>query len=286
MGLDRLVRTGLTAGFLGLTAMGAGACAPTLSKITEGEGLTLIGAVMGKSDDASARKLAPYISLLGQMRYQKEVTGAGRTQINIQGEQTQRTPENVIYSQQKYFPSPGFAWTNPETPNDLTVRRSIGMVFAANYWKDFNNDGLAEPNEFVGVKDRFYDTEKIILVLYNEAGQGVEREIRWEIYDPQGNLYVNTKDITTSYGVRTIGIDYDNKNSITTAMGVTTLGIDYDLMDKLLRGWRMTELHGGNLVPGAPITPEYGTYVIVWHSQGITETKQFEIIHSPTRENN
>ncbi len=28
----------------------------------------------------------------------------------------------------------------------------------------------------------------------------------------------------------------------------------------------------------------YRSYVIVWHSQGITETIEFEIIPSPTRE--
>lgn len=278
MRLERLtksIRKGLATGLLGLSFAGAGGCAATLSELTEGEEMTLLGSVMGASSDSLPIKLAPYISLLGQMRYQKEIVREGRTQINISpGEQTQnqRAPENIIYSEGEYFPAPGFAWANPENPNDLTLRRSMGVAFAANYWRDFDNDGLADPNEFVGVKDKFYDTEDILLVLYGE--QGAEREIRYEIYDPKGRLYVGQEGDTSTTG------------KTTTAMGATAVGLNFNLTNWLIHGWRWEKMEGNltKIIPLDPNDGRYGNYVIVWHSNGATETKQFEIVPSPARE--
>ncbi|MCX6749489.1 MAG: hypothetical protein NTW17_01950 [Candidatus Pacearchaeota archaeon] len=245
-------RRGIAAGLLGLTAIGAGGCAATISELTEGEEITLLGAAMGSSSDAEIARLAPYFSLLGQMRYQKEVVREGRTQVNVnprEETQNQNVPENVIYTRGRYFPAPGFTWANPENPGDLTIRRSIGLVFAANYRRDFNNDMSVDLNEFVGVKNRFYDTESILLVLYSPESQGeAQREIRWKIYSPNGTKLA--------------------EDSVTTAAGEIEIGANPDFASYLLR------------------TGGYGNYVIVWSSQGMTETNQFEIAPAPTRPNN
>ncbi len=227
-------------------SLSLGGCASSLSEFTEGEGMTLIGALMGESGDAQARKLAPYVSLLGQMRYQKEVIREGRTQINMQGGQTQRTPENVIYSEGNYFPAPGFTWADPENPNDLNLRKSIGVVFAANYWRDFDNNGLADPNEYIGIKNRFLDTESMILVLYK---QETESRVMWEVYGPKGDkIFEDALNISNG--------------AISVGGGLNPDQTNFDLTNWLLE-------RGG-----------YGSYVIVWRSMGIVETNEFEIVPS------
>ena len=190
MKLENLVkkgRNGMVAGLLGLTAIGTGGCASSLSEFTEGEGMTLIGAIMGESDDALAIKLAPYVSLLGQMRYQKEVIREGRTQINIRGEQTQRTPENVIHQNEKYSPAEGYAWVNPEDSNDLSVERIFGSGFAFR-WIDYNKDGnLDNEGEVIGIQKVFSrQDESIAFVLNYEAKQPFRQNLK--IYSPRGDL--------------------------------------------------------------------------------------------------
>lgn len=189
MGLDKLVRTGLTAGLLGLTAMGAGACASSLSKFSEGEGLTLIGALMGESDGVSARKLAPYVSLLGQMRYQKEVVRGGRTQVNInQQEQAQNNQDNIVYSGNRGVPAQGYVWTNPENQDDFGTKKIFGSGFAFR-WVDYNQNGFPDiENEFVGRQSRFREKESFMLVLLHWSETPIHQNLR--VYGPRGNLAI------------------------------------------------------------------------------------------------
>lgn len=160
-------------------------CATTLSEFTEGEGLTLIGALIGESDDASVRKLAPYVSLLGQMRYQKEVVRGGRTQVNInQQEQAQNNQDNIVYSGNKGTPAEGYVWTNPENQDDFGTKRifSSGFVFK---WVDYNRDGGLDVGE-LEMKTKFRQNESIALALMYSAEGPISQNMK--IYSPEGKI--------------------------------------------------------------------------------------------------
>ncbi|HEB46874.1 MAG TPA: hypothetical protein ENI22_00200 [Candidatus Pacearchaeota archaeon] len=258
---------GILAGTALASSLSLGGCASSLSEFTEGEGMTLIGALMGESGDSQARKLAPYVSLLGQMRYQKEVIREGRTQINIQGGQTQRTPENVIYSEGNYFPAPGFTWTDPENPNDLNLRKSIGVVFAANYWRDFNNNGLVDPNEYIGIKNRFYENEEMILVLYSPESQEIEREINWDVYGPKGEFVLGGSR-TNGMGANQIG-------------GEASFLIEKEGYGNYVVVWRslgLTETKQFEIVPSPnPITRNFGKAITLNHWRDINDNRSAEL---------
>lgn len=181
MKLENLVkkgRNGMVAGLLGLTAIGTGGCASTLSEFSEGEGMTLIGAIMRESNDALAIKLAPYVSLLGQMRYQKEVVREGRTQINV------NVPENVNYREGRYTPEKGYIWVNPEERENLRVKSVFGSGFAFR-WVDYNQSGNPDNlNEYVRRQSRFKENESIVLELIYWAEEPFHQDLK--IYDPKG----------------------------------------------------------------------------------------------------
>lgn len=162
-------------------------CATTLSEFTEGEGLTLIGALIGESDDASVRKLAPYVSLLGQMRYQKEVVRGGRTQVNInQQEQAQNNQDNIIYSGNKGTPAEGYVWTNPEDLEDLSVKKIFGSGFSFR-WVDYNrNNKLDFEREFIRIQSRFREKEHPALILVYWAEEQSHQDLK--VYGPEGRL--------------------------------------------------------------------------------------------------
>lgn len=65
--------------------------------------------------------------------------------------------------------------------------------FACNYWKDFNGNGVAEPEEFVGVKNRFNEDEKINVIAYNVSGNSGE-DLKTKIYNPSGELIYESVD--------------------------------------------------------------------------------------------
>jgi len=73
--------------------------------------------------------------------------------------------------------------------------------FACNYWKDFNGNGLGDyPDEYVGIKNKFRDNEKIILVSHDEKSR---KEQLWkiEIYSPHGEKIHESKEILPYNGI-------------------------------------------------------------------------------------
>lgn len=178
MGLERLFASAALIGSLSL-----GGCASTLSELTEGEGMTLVGAIMEESDDSLSVKLAPYVSLLGQMRYQKEVVREGRTQVNI-NQQTQNNPDNIVYSGNRGTPTEGYIWVNPDDPEDFSVKKILGSGFSFR-WVDYNRNGFSDNDrEFIERQSRFRQDESIALMLFYEAEESFDQDLR--IYDPEG----------------------------------------------------------------------------------------------------
>ena len=115
--------------------------------------------------------------------------------------------------------------------------------FTCNYFKDFNNDGVGDyPNEFVGIKNRFRDDEKIVLVSYDEKSKKGQL-VKWEIYNPSGKL-IGTDQTIYQYNGNTwrVGENFD-----------TT-------------GWLIQ--NGG-----------YGNFKAVWYLDGkYTGSTEFEIV--------
>lgn len=200
-----------------------------------GELLSVLGIMGLGSNKPDAQQLGAMSLKLGEMQHQKEVARKGRSQININ--EAQQKPAS-------YFPAPGCAWENPENPNDLRVRKSIGLPFGANNVQDLNDDGKINLSEFFGVKDRFYDDEKMLLFLYNQTGTNSARNVKYSVYDPQGNKLF--------------------ENSINDNLGIVCLGRDGMGRD-------------GKFASELPKYGGYGLYTIAWSSEGITEIFKFEI---------
>lgn len=286
MGLERIVHEirnlknkGLTAGLLGLGIFGMSMPAyaqekqdsrvsyipcrqETAYRGNTGEALSILGLAIGleRPNDPDAQKAAVLLSTLGQMRHQKEVAREGRSQLNIEGEQP---------TAERYLPAPGCAWSNPENPNDFSVRLSIGVPFAANGWRDINYNMIVNSNEFVGVKDRFYDDETIILGLYPRFID----KVKYEIYSPNDEKIREGKiNVNSSYSVWWGGtvVNYLPKEAY----------IEWD-PETYFRG--------------------YGIYTIVWRDgrrggelfapdrdkyEGVTEVMKFEILPASSRQPN
>lgn len=78
-------------------------------------------------------------------------------------------------------------------------KKSLGKYFACNYWKDFNQDGGANyPEEYVGIKEKFREDEKITLVSYNVKGKSWKEEV----YDPKGKkIFEDKMEINPNEGI-------------------------------------------------------------------------------------
>lgn len=120
--------------------------------------------------------------------------------------------------------------------------------FAANYWKDFNGDGMSGPNEYVGIKDKFRKYEDLILVSYNLRSGLKGHEIVIEIYSPNGNLIDAQKN---AY----------KEDTSTLVWGHDRLGGGTSLMNYLFE-------KGG-----------FGNYKVVWKLDGKYDgSTEFEIV--------
>ena len=206
MSIERIIhktgnftRKAVASGILGLCAIVAGAvpahaqqnaktpsanivyvpCTPQQTTAKEGEKenywgniLTAIGLAGTFSKDKTNQEIGSAFLYLAEKEQQKEVAEIGRSQINI----NQGQPQQVTY-----VPAFGCKWKNPDDTNDLSVRKRIGMPFAANSWRDFNNDGVGDLNEYVGVKKKFYSDENIMMVLHGMDPK-VKEDIKWEMY--------------------------------------------------------------------------------------------------------
>ena len=144
----------------------------------------------------------------------------------------QQIPENVIVlSNGMRRPAQGYVWANPKNRDDLRVRKiqsansvkqsivdedfknsfagSKGQfyIFAANYYKDFNENGYIGPKEYVGIKDTFRDDENIILVHYDN--RNLKSELKMEVYGPSGEIiYTWKKDVHKSPVIENLNWTY------------------------------------------------------------------------------
>ncbi len=151
----------------------------------------------------AAKAAGEAFTMAGQRRHDLNVAIEGRDQIYIvQGQNQSTIPENVIFSNGRYHPAPGYTWANLNDPRDLrTVPKQVRETpqdfvkfFACNYAKDFDNDGVSEyPDEFVGIKNRFRKDERIILVSYLKAIGIKGRECNLKVYSPRGEVVSEDK---------------------------------------------------------------------------------------------
>mgnify|MGYP001352352892 CR=1 FL=1 len=78
-------------------------------------------------------------------------------------------PEHVVLTHDGMWrPEEGYTWVNPEPAKNKDYRvRKIEKpeFFACNEWKDLNGDSRSSDNEFFGIKNKFYDNEKLLLTL-------------------------------------------------------------------------------------------------------------------------
>jgi len=122
--------------------------------------------------------------------------------------------------------------------------------FACNYWKDFNNNGIGDyPDEYVGIKNKFRDDEKIILVSHDEkAKKGQLWKI--ELYNPSGEIIHKGKRV----------LPYSNV--------VMKTGENVNMMNRLIQN------------------SSYGNFKAVWYlDDKYTGSTEFEIIQSNERKN-
>ncbi|MCP6727654.1 MAG: hypothetical protein KJI69_06610, partial [Patescibacteria group bacterium] len=185
---------------LALTLIGNddAACTPE-EKMILGE---MIAEGAAKEDDKFGEYTGKRLYLEGERERAEAIAraGADRTNVNVYTNEENKgpikLPANVIYSDGTYSPAPGYTWLNNIEGNYNVVKieetheevRESGILefFACNYWKDFNNNNVGNyPEEFVGIKNRFRDDEKIILVSYDQVNmKGTEMKIK--IFNPRG----------------------------------------------------------------------------------------------------
>lgn len=273
-GIGNLTRTAVATGLLGLGILGAGsmpAYAQQKVKYTSNiktnyiqcrqsangsggglpsEALSALGVLLGLSKDSGDQRTGAVLSTLGAMKHQKEVAREGRSEININQSVQGESESGKL---ERFLPAPGCKWANPGDSNDFTVKVDIGNAFVANYWRDKNYDKRPSLDEYEGIKDMFYDDETIILVLHDQAGQGIAENLKLEVYDPKGKRVFNKYVVGGT---------------------ATSFKIKPDLKPGGSKHYRLD----WSKKKGGP-----GYYTIVLRSQGITEMKKFEIVPASER---
>ncbi|MEK6897143.1 MAG: hypothetical protein AABW93_01285, partial [Nanoarchaeota archaeon] len=123
----------------------------------------------------------------------------------------------------------------PQSSQHLQSQGDNGKIhiFTSYPWIDFNKNGFVDfPQEFPAYGEEEFDsTERVLFGLYDPKGHGVQRKIKWEIYNPQGKIYAS--------------------DSLETKMASVSVG-QYDDLTSLLAQ------SGG-----------YGTYKILWYINDI-----------------
>ena len=176
-----------------------------IDKLKTGLVTGLAVAILGVSGHAKAGELNSnknYVPAPGQVW----VIPREKTDLRAKRKQL---PENVVVSNGKYYPAQGYTWNeegnahagvrkiindtkqsiiNEDFKNSDRVPQGKFYFFAANYWKDFNGDRKMSPNEYVGIKKRFREDEKLMLVSH-DARYGLKgSKIKTDVYSPNGDL--------------------------------------------------------------------------------------------------
>ena len=85
----------------------------------------------------------------------------------------------------RWVPSEGYVWANQAKGDFRVIARPTGLHLAYNYWKDFNGDGRATVDEFVGVKKQFKRSETLELCCFYDL-QCKGKTIAWKVHGPRG----------------------------------------------------------------------------------------------------
>lgn len=84
---------------------------------------------------------------------------------------------------------------SPQTDQDNPVlsAKNDRQTFVSYPWIDLNKNGFVDfPGEFPAYgKAEFDSTERIVFGLYDPQGKGVQRKVKWEIYNPQGKISIS-----------------------------------------------------------------------------------------------
>jgi len=150
---------------------------------------------------ASALSHAAYA--LGQQQAELDAAKQGRSEININLNSDNNSNQETVNQ------------PNPQAQTEY-------HFFACNYWKDFNNNGMADyPDEFVGIKTKFRKNEYMVLCGYlinNPAGDLITK-----IYNSKGNEIDTVKDQQVpSNTSRVIGGNFDFSNWLIERGGLGT----------------------------------------------------------------
>jgi len=197
------------------------------------------------------RAIEDFARTQGEREFQREITREGAKQtltINYgSGKQAQLVKDEqgnhyLLVDGTIYRYNQDFEGQARNNAQEQKVR-----FFACNYWKDFDKNGYSDyPEEYVGIKNKFRDNEKIILVSHDERNL---KGCKWsmEIYAPNGKTIHKAERILT-YSVGECA----------------RTGADFDMT-----GWLIQE--GG-----------YGNFKAVWYIDGNYDgSTEFEIV--PTK---
>lgn len=106
----------------------------------------------------------------------------------------------VSYLDGKYIAEHKFEVIEQKTDSEeqqTFPQKNLPPLFTCNYWKDFNENGITDSFEFVGVKNKFKKNERMVLVCYEMRG----KECEYKIYSPSGEEIYKTKIELPNYPV-------------------------------------------------------------------------------------
>jgi len=114
------------------------------------------------------------LGVLARQRAMKEAAREGRSEVNV------------------YVNEP----KQEKKPLDRTLKNKI-KIFTCNYWKDFNNNGFFNPEEYVGIKNKFRENEKVGLIVRLPMSRIEKKYLNLKIFGPKGELvYYNSSRVS------------------------------------------------------------------------------------------
>ena len=182
MKLEKVLRKARN-GLIGLGLAGAlmvgGGCASLSSSDWDSLAFMMGALARDKDKTEEQRESAAYIEQIAKEQAQKEHEKDLADRSRDEGDEV-----NVYVGEQKKEKE--IVYVEREKEPELNR-----YFFACNYWKDFNGDGAANyPDEYVGIKNKFGDDEKISLVSHDEKGKKGQR-LRMEIYNSSGEIIID-----------------------------------------------------------------------------------------------
>ena len=82
--------------------------------------------------------------------------------------------------------------------DDNNNKKTIPLIFACNYVKDFNEDGsLKYPDEFIGIKNKFRKGEGLVLNISSNNPEHLGKEFNYKFFNQKGESFL-TNTCTTN----------------------------------------------------------------------------------------